>query len=381
MENRFLQLHILTPYPPSNPNRDDMGRPKTAVVGGAMRMRISSQSLKRAWRTSEVFQKALENYLGIRTKDLGVEVFENLKKGGISEKQAIEWAEKMMEEFGKVEGVPPKKDKKTKGEEAEEDNEDEDNTAEKKPSKAEQRKAKLSQLVHFSPTEKAAIDELVKTLISRKSEPTADELKALRKKEFKAADIALFGRMLADSPSSNQEAAAQVAHAFTTHKVAIEDDFFTAVDDLNKKEVDAGSSHLGVFEFSSGIFYTYVCINRNLLAKNLQADDDLAKKAIRALVEAMTTVVPSGKQNSFAQHTRAEFVLAELGDQQPRSLSRAFQTPVTPENTDMINSSITSLEETVTKLNDAYGKCSDQQYTLKVGGEGNLAALLDFCVG
>jgi len=32
--SRFLQLHFLTVYPPSNPNRDDQGRPKSASFGG-----------------------------------------------------------------------------------------------------------------------------------------------------------------------------------------------------------------------------------------------------------------------------------------------------------------------------------------------------------
>ena len=32
----FVQFHLLTPYPPSNPNRDDQGRPKQASVGGQL---------------------------------------------------------------------------------------------------------------------------------------------------------------------------------------------------------------------------------------------------------------------------------------------------------------------------------------------------------
>jgi CRISPR system Cascade subunit CasC len=47
-----------------------------------------------------------------------------------------------------------------------------------------------------------------------------------------AVDLALFGRMLADRPENNQDAACQVAHALSTHKVTREFDFFTAVDEL-----------------------------------------------------------------------------------------------------------------------------------------------------
>ena len=41
---QFIQLHLLTSYAPSNLNRDDMGQPKTAKLGGVTRLRISSSS-------------------------------------------------------------------------------------------------------------------------------------------------------------------------------------------------------------------------------------------------------------------------------------------------------------------------------------------------
>ena len=59
----FIQLHLLTSYPPSNLNRDDLGRPKTAIMGGKTRLRVSSQSLKRAWRTSDLFESALAGHM------------------------------------------------------------------------------------------------------------------------------------------------------------------------------------------------------------------------------------------------------------------------------------------------------------------------------
>src|SRR5438093_9290663 len=98
----FIQLHLLTSYPPANLNRDDLGRPKTAVMGGAQRLRISSQSLKRAWRTSELFQKQLEGRVGTRTKKMGVWFFSRLKDAGIPERDAKNWAHAMAERFGKL---------------------------------------------------------------------------------------------------------------------------------------------------------------------------------------------------------------------------------------------------------------------------------------
>src|SRR5437870_5797829 len=101
--SQFIQLHLLTSYPPANLNRDDLGRPKTAVMGGTQRLRISSQSLKRAWRISEVFESTLKGSLGTRTKRKGVDVFEALKTRGIAESDAGKWAREIAEVFGERE--------------------------------------------------------------------------------------------------------------------------------------------------------------------------------------------------------------------------------------------------------------------------------------
>lgn len=371
MKERFLQLHILTTYPPSNVNRDDMGRPKTAVVGGAMRLRISSQSLKRAWRTSDIFQTTLEEHIGKRTKIMGEELVAHMTKSGISETKAMSWVEKMIKPFGELE----KTEKKSETEEPEADIPE----VSKKDQKKAQQKAKLRQLVHFSPEEEKALYSLADILIQRQTDPTKDEIDALLKIEIQAADIALFGRMLAANPKYNQEAAAQVAHAITTHKVAIEEDFFTAVDDLNKGEEDRGSSHLGITEFGSGLFYTYICINRTQLTQNLQKNEELAKKTLQSFVEAATTVAPSGKQNSFASHVRASYVLAELGSQQPRSLSLAFHKPVTIK-TDVVLESINELISSKDAIDTAYGPSCEKTYILHVGKDGTLEDLKKFVV-
>src|SRR5690625_4462902 len=101
--SRFIQIHTLTSYPPANLNRDDLGRPKTAMMGGVERLRVSSQSLKRHWRTSDLFQEALRSHLGTRTKDVGEKVRQKLLELGVTEKQAEEWAVDIAKVFGKVE--------------------------------------------------------------------------------------------------------------------------------------------------------------------------------------------------------------------------------------------------------------------------------------
>ena len=331
----FIQLHLLTAYPPSNLNRDDLGRPKTAIVGGTERLRISSQSLKRAWRTCEHFENALGEFKGTRTKRLGMEVFEKLTGAGVREKEAEKLASAIAAVFGKVKKDNP---------------------------------LEIEQLAHVSPEEWQAVMSLADTLATENREPEKDEL-ALLRKQPKAVDIALFGRMLASSPAYNVEAAAQVAHAISVNPVKIEDDFFTAVDDLNTHEEDAGAGHMGDAGFSSGVFYQYICIDRDRLVENLQGDEELANKAISALTEAAARVAPTGKQNSFASRAYTSYLLAERGSQQPRSLSVAFLKPV--RGKDLMNDAIAALEKQRDNFDRMYGNCADERRAMNAHtGEG-----------
>ena len=353
----FLQLHLLTCYAPSNLNRDDLGRPKTAKMGGVDRLRISSQSLKRAWRTSDLFQEAMKNHVGTRTKRIGVEVLDKLVKSGTKEKDALKWSKAIAGVFG-----APK-------------SRSEDNPLQE---------LENEQVFFFSPEEMTGVMKLVGTLSSEGREPQSEELDLLREKTT-AVDVALFGRMLAKkgtSPKYNVEAAAQVSHAVTVNRVVVEDDYFTAVDDLNKHEEDAGSAHIGETGFGSGVFYTYICVNRTLLVENLGGDEELANRAVRALTEAASHIAPSGKQNSYASRARALYVMAEKGSQQPRQLSAAFLKPVDDE--DMAAAAIKRLETLRNNMDKVYGKCADANYFINVVEPGEqedgntFAQLLEF---
>ena len=344
---RFVQLHLLTSYPPANLNRDDLGNPKTARLGGIERLRVSSQSLKRAWRTSELFQQALAGSIGTRTKRLGVEAFEALSKDGVAEKQAREWAGQIAKVFGAVKKDNP---------------------------------LEIEQLVHVAPEERATLDALVATLAQEKRAPSEDELDALLHAQT-AVDIAMFGRMLTDEPNGrkrkqfSEDAAVQVAHAIGVHASAIEDDYFTAVDDLNQNE--SGAAHIGESGFAAAVFYQYLCIDRDLLKKNLGGDEALTEKALRALVQAALTVGPSGKQNSYASRAYAHYALAEKGPQQPRSLSLAFVKPVS--GGDYASEAVEVLERLRDNMDKVYGTCAEGRNQFNVlTGEGSLAELLDF---
>lgn len=345
----FIQLHMLTSYPPSNLNRDDLGRPKTAVMGGSTRLRVSSQSLKRAWRTSDIFAEHCGENIGVRTKSIGVEVFEKLVELEIGEEQAKAWAQSIAGVFGKLKSA----DKK-------------DRT----------RDLEIEQLAHLSPIEQRRIWSLVDSVASEKREPSKKELNLLQDKND-AVDIAMFGRMLASDPAYNREAAVQVSHAITVHDVTVEDDFFTAVDDLNKGEEDVGAGHMGETEYGAGVYYTYLCIDRDLLIENLEGNTDLASDALRALVEACTKVSPTGKQNSFASRAYASYLLAEKGSQQPRSLAVAFLDAV--RGRDVAEQAVRKLETTCDRIDAVYGQSADNRISFNaLTGEGALAAIMDF---
>ena len=353
--SRFIQLHVLTAYPPSNLNRDDTGRPKTALLGDALRLRVSSQSLKRAWRTSDVFEAAVGQQLGTRTKMVGVDIHKALTVAGVADKPAREWARAMAGAFGKL-----KADKKS------ETNDD----------------LHIEQLAHISPEELVAIHALAQACAARNSTPVADELQLLRKPRA-AVDIAMFGRMLADTPAFNMEAAVQVAHAITVHKSAVEDDFFSAVDDLNAGLEDKGAGHIGERGYGAGLFYLYVCINRELLQENLGGDAELTAQALGALLHAITQVSPTGMQNSFGSRAYASYLLAERGDQQPRSLVQSFLKPVKPYgDRDMLALAVDALSLRRDNFDKVYGPCADDRYTFNVEtGEGSLDAAVAFIKG
>lgn len=355
--SQFIQLHLLTAYPPSNLNRDDLGRPKTAIVGGFERLRVSSQSLKRAWRTSEVFSNNIKGNQGSTTRRIGYNAAKKMVEEGVSQKDAITWGKQISCAF-----VNSK-----------------DLEAEKKDDLFTPTIFKLP--VRLSYEEVTKVDELVSILSKEKRPPSDDELDILRK-THKSLDIAMFGRMLASKgkPNVNMEAAVQVAHAFTVNSVKIDDDFFTAVEDLNEFKEDEGSAFMGDAGFGSGVYYLYICINKTLLIENLQGDEDLANTTLSALVEAVAKVAPTGKQNSFASRAYTSYLLAESGSQQPRSLSVSFFKPI--KGDDQIGLAISELESQREKLETVYGACADKKEVMNAQtGEGTLQKIIDMVVG
>jgi CRISPR system Cascade subunit CasC len=162
------------------------------------------------------------------------------------------------------------------------------------------------------------------------------------------------------------------------HDTPVEDDYFTAVDDLNQLDDTAGAGHIGEAEFGAGLFYTYICINRDLLNENLQSDSKLADKAIEALIRAASMVSPTGKQNSYASRSYASYLLVEKSTEQPRSLAAAFFKPVAGK--DIFGDSVKNLEELRDRMDDAYGtsfKQSSRSMNV-IDGTGSLKDIISF---
>lgn len=349
----FLQFPLLTPYPPSNPNRDDEGRPKTAQVGGAPRLRLSSQSIKRALRLAPDFAEGLAGNMGQRTKRLAEQVEAALAHEGVETAAARVAAEQVATAFGKMEAA-----------------------------KGVERAQRGTTLAFVSPEERAAALDIARRIVAGEEMPRDKDLaKLLLRRVDGAVDTAMFGRMMADSPDFNRDAAVQVAHAITTHRAPAGEDYFTAVDDLNTRDVDAGAGHLGKHGFGSGGYYLYACVTCDLLVSNLGGDRDLASRGAEALTRALATASPGGRRNSHANHPRAWYVRAEAGLEQPRDLTGAFFEPV--RETPWLEHSIAALETMAGRLDRAYGTGADRREAVMnvATGTDTLDEVAAFAVG
>jgi len=321
----FIELHILQNFAPSNLNRDDTGNPKDTEFGGVRRARISSQAVKRAIRLHPIFNNTTTVEKGVRTRWLAREISEKLeisgKAKGDSEKLAVAFAEQLLGDMDR-----------------------------KEPTRS-------NVLAYVDNDEiQVAVDELAKG----GEDSIANLIKKMTKSmgEFTSApDIALFGRMLARKPTTvTLDAACQVSHAISTHRVNMELDYFTAVDDLRKDD-ETGSAMIGVTAFNSACFYRYARIDWNLLVKNLGGDKELARKTVEGFLRAAALAIPSGKQNSFAAQNPPDFMLGVVRtDGQSWSLANAFEAPVKPgREGGLMAASIQKLDAYWAKLNKAYG--------------------------
>ncbi len=330
----FIELHLIQNFAPSCLNRDDTNSPKDCVFGGVRRARVSSQCIKRAMREHAMKHADLSGNLAVRTKRLNEMLAEELKKRDKLEAEIAQVAEFVSRSLGiKTEkNVPHASYLLFLG------------------------RDKIAELAE-KVTEKW--DDLLQEAGKKKGTLDKDLVKLFQATVLDArgnADIAMFGRMIADLPATNVDAACQVAHAISTHKVDMDMDFYTAVDELAREEEETGAGMMGTIEFNSACFYRYAVIHWEKLVENLGGDSELARKTVSAFTEAAIRAIPTGKQNTFAAHNPPSLGFAVVREEgAPWSLANAFEAPARANGKGLVDASIEALDNYYGKLAVVYG--------------------------
>ena len=310
---RFLQIHTLHSYTAALLNRDDTGQAKRLIYGGTSRTRISSQCLKRHWRMAKKDPNALQNLQGyidsFRSRELVTEKVINPLRENFPD-DLVSALEPALQNF--VYGKKAEKGKKSR------------------------------QTLLLGAPEIAWLAARAQEIAKAADGDASAAKKAMddwfKDKNFKSMKenvtlpggliAALFGRMVTSDPAANIEAPVYVAHAFTVHAAEIEGDYFTAVDDLKRDDDDSGADTIQETEVTSGLFYGYVVIDLPGLISNLSNDREMASRVVNSLVHLIAEVSPGAKLGSTAPFGRADLMLIEAGDRQPRSLATAFRSAI-----------------------------------------------------
>jgi len=278
----FADIHVIQTLPPSNVNRDDSGSPKTAQYGGVMRARVSSQAWKMAIR--KYFEAHSAASLGLRTMRVAEYVAERIMSidPNTGEEQAKKMAVKVLDKAG----VKSNKDGLVKA------------------------------LFFIGSKQASALAEA-----ALRGETDEKVLKSALS-DNPNIDIALFGRMLAEDKSLNEDASAQVAHAISTHAVQTEFDYFTAIDEISKN-----AKMIDTIEYNSPTLYRYANVAMHELTSQL-GNADSAVEALKLFVEAFSNSMPSGKINTFANATLPQVIMVNVRTDRPVNLVSAYEKPV-----------------------------------------------------
>ncbi len=342
----YIDIHIIQDIPPSCVNRDDSGSPKSAVYGGVRRMRVSSQSWKRATR-QHFIDHLDQRDLGTRTKRvcefLAHEITEQAED--LTE-QANDMAEEVFH-AAKIKLSVPK-------------------------SKKDETEEKLKESGYLIFLSHRQIQQLAELAIEsvRSDEPLDKKAVKTVFQSENSIDVALFGRMVADDTDLNVDAACQVAHAISTHAAENEYDFFTAVDDYKaaSDEEDAGAGMMGTVEFSSATVYRYATVNLDMLRENL-GDNEATLRALGAFIDGFATSMPTGKQNTFANRTLPHTIVVSIRNDQPISFVGAFEKPIQRDEVGgrgYVERSVDALASYATTVIENYGSPAERSVVVSL---------------
>lgn len=323
-----IEYHILQSFPVTCLNRDDVGAPKSAMIGGAQRGRVSSQCWKRQVRLA---LRDMGVHIGIRTKKIEKMLFDAFQERGATEAAAKDCAEKVAKALT-------------------------DNT-----------------LLFFTKSEADAIADFARehefdakalAVAGDKKGLTPalkKEMKARLKQELDGLDIALFGRMVAQDPDFNMAAAASFAHAITTHRASNEVEFFTALDDLKDLTEETGSAHMGSLEFNSGVYYRYISLDLGQLAKNIGAEN--VPDAVRHFTEALYVAVPAARQTTQAGMRPWDYARVQI--RKGQGMQASFDKPIRSSN-GFLEPSVAELDRQLERseklAGSLYGKLADYAF-------------------
>lgn len=352
----LIELHVLQSFPVTCLNRDDVGAPKSAFFGGVQRARVSSQSWKRAIRLmARELQPDL--FAGTRTRYVIRDLKERFTRAGRSEKEAKALAEATADALGKLDSVE---------------------------------KGNVKTLLYFSPMEMDKVvhavleadigDALGRWLDEKQSEKTREKShaellkscekasKMLKEAVKDAADIALFGRMVADDHTLTVEGSALFSHALSTHQAVNEVEFFSAVDDRpDVAEEGAGAGHIGTLEFNSACYYRYVGVNLDLLEDEehlAHLNEGERGSVLATFVRSALLAVPGARKNSMFGFNPPAFVLGLRRRGHPLSLVNAFERPIAPRGEGYIEPSKKALLEHLGQRRAVYGLRADVEESM-----------------
>jgi CRISPR system Cascade subunit CasC len=324
-----IEFHILQSFPVTCLNRDDVGSPKTARIGGVTRARVSSQCWKREVRSQ---LKNLGVRIGIRTKYISQMIQEKCLSMGVTQDQA--------EKCGNIIAQSLAKDT----------------------------------LYFFSEKEIQAYSDFLQNLgvdafLKLESKKQTNEVHKIGKKilddGLDALDIALFGRMVAQAAELSVEAASCFAHAISTHAISNEIDFFTALDDYEKKTI-AGSAHMGTLEFNSATYYRYVSLNLGQLSQSLPEEKDLLL-AVQSFLKALYLAIPQARQTTQAGFCPWDF--ARVYIRQGQGLQLSFEEPVKTKGGGYLRESISTLQKNLEEKEKTAGSLFGKLACFELGGD------------
>lgn len=323
--NTRIEYHILQSFPVTCLNRDDVGAPKTAIVGGSTRARVSSQCWKRQVRLS---MQDFGIKLGIRSKKVSEFVAKACLQKGASEEQAAECGKVISDSFTN------------------------------------------DTLFFFSESEAQAFADYAQEKSFDSTTLKDKELQKVAKKVLNPAvdglDIALFGRMVAQAADLNIEAAVSFSHAISTHKVSNEVEFFTALDDLAE---ESGSAHMGSLEFNSATYYRYISLDLGQLWESI-GGEHLAE-AVESLTKALFVAVPSARQTTQSGASPWEF--AKIFIRKGQRLQVPFETAVKAKDGGYLQPSITALTDYLTKKEALAGSLFGKEKEFTFGEDANFS--------